>query len=55
MNEDDLKEEYNNYLFNCHNQGDIWWLDYRAYSFEEWVEKGMPKNGGKKLEKHFFF
>ena len=48
---DELKEQYLSYQFSCWTQGDIWWLDHRAYTFQEWVEKGCPKNGGVTLKK----
>lgn len=46
-----LNEQYQVYTWNCHNQGDIWWLNHRAYTFQEWVEKGCPENGGVTLKK----
>ena len=46
-----LNEQYQVYTWNCHNQGDIWWLNYRAYTFQEWVEEGCPENGGVTLKK----
>ena len=48
---DELKERYLSYQFSCWTQGDIWWLNHRAYTFQEWVEEGCPENGGVTLKK----
>ena len=48
MEDKPLVAEYQTYLFNCHCQGDIWAEYFYPYSFEEWIEKGRPENGGNK-------
>lgn len=45
-----LKQKYQEYLWNCHNQGDIWHIDYRPYTFKEWIQIKCPNNGGIKLK-----
>lgn len=44
-----MKEKYNEYIFNCHCQGDIWNEIHRPYTFDEWLNNNFPENGGIKL------
>lgn len=46
MNETYLNEQYQLYLLNCHTQGDIWWETHKPYSYQDWIEKSCPNNGG---------
>ena len=48
----ELKQKYQEYLWDCHNQGDIWHIDYRPYTFEEWLTYDKPKTGGLKIKKN---
>lgn len=43
-------KNYKKYIWNCHMSGDIWWLDYRPYNYEEWINNGKPQQGGVPLE-----
>lgn len=37
---------YQDYLSNCYNQGDIWNSLWRPLTEEEWIKYGSPDNGG---------
>jgi hypothetical protein len=41
-----IKQAYKLYLLMCHANGDIWWEDYKPFTFEEWIENGQPDNPG---------
>lgn len=42
-------DAYNEYLFNCYAEGDIWNEMYRPYTKEEWEQYGKPLYGGASL------
>lgn len=48
--EEELKNKYKQYFWNCYNNGDIWALTYREYTFQEWIEEGCPSEGGIKIK-----
>lgn len=50
LNDSELMLKYQMYLFNCHCQGDIWFEDFRPFTFDEWIGHGQPKNGGEMLK-----
>lgn len=41
-----LTDEYQEYLLNCHNEGDIWNERHRAFDYDEWIRNGRPTCGG---------
>ena len=47
----EIKNKYFEYRFNCYNQGDIWNMDYKPYTFDEWINNGQPENGGYEIKK----
>ena len=40
LNDSELMLKYQMYLFNCHCQGDIWFEDFRPFTFDEWIGHG---------------
>lgn len=41
-----LNNKYKNYCFHCFCEGDIWNIDNRPYTFEEWLNNKCPQYGG---------
>ena len=46
-----LKQNYQQYLWECYNNGDLWADKYRPFSFEDWIDAGCPKNIGYEIKK----
>lgn len=45
------ENEFQNYLFNIHCNGDIFFEYWRPFTYEEWERNGMPNgDGGVKLD-----
>jgi hypothetical protein len=46
-----FKEQYQNYLWNMHCNGDIFAEYWRPFTYEEWIKNGKPiDDGGVKLD-----
>lgn len=47
----ELKNKYECYLWRCYNNGDLWALKYRPFTFDEWLENGCPDDIGYEIKK----
>lgn len=47
----ELRNKYECYLWRCYNNGDLWALKYRPFTFDEWLENGCPDEIGYEIKK----